>query len=832
MILQSLLDRLSKIFSASTEERAEELPQVDPSLVKEFDEILQAIREEASEKRGNLGQSEQYMALKKKPVTYRKAFLYFLLAQYQDKSPSYLSTESKLIGLFLRTDLAYQDSDFAYLIDVFKSFEGYTHVLPYKSLMNRLEAYVSQHGLSESLRKSVQKLRFEKGWVYAEELKLNRRLDLLLGDDAAKVLNTQDAFGKPFKVLLQDLSSRERNAWQMLLEHIAAEASQRIPSPEWQEQAHKIVAAIPQTSLMHILGHSLESLIEILNLHHRGTASEPYVDFMSKENVNLAQGLLWIIGIEQLGSLYPLVEEVGWKSFKKIPGYGPLSLKLGNAALYVLSVIPVEYAMARLTKLRGKIRRPGVVDRIESIIQDAAEKAGKMQDEMEEMLVPDFGLDVRQFYREKVGDCVARLEVAKINQVSLTWDRVNGKQLRTLPKGFKEKYELKIKELNLKKKEIQSTLQSQKKRIEGLFLKSRSWSFADWLPNYHEHTLVSFLSHKFIWLFEDGSNIRSAMYDGGNFIDCEGDVLDWLKDDTKVSLWHPIMADALEISRWRAYLMDRQIRQPFKQAFREVYRPLDHEKELGNYSDRFASHIVKQHNFKASCEIRGWRYAMCGDFDTQLTANLEIPHWNMQAKFELSTGSKVDNVQESVFLRYVFTDQITFHKTGKQLEIRDVPPVVFSEVMRDVDLFISSTSIGNDPTWIKKGEGQYQEYWDKYSFGDLNQTALTRKEVLKSIIPKQKIHNRAHFEANFLSIRGELAQYKIHFGSGHILVEPSKQYLHMIPDPSRKPSNIFIPFDEDPTLSIILSKAFVLAQDTKIKDRSILAKLKDSQVTE
>jgi hypothetical protein len=38
-------------------------------------------------------------------------------------------------------------------------------------------------------------------------------------------------------------------------------------------------------------------------------------------------------------------------------------------------------------------------------------------------------------------------------------------------------------------------------------------------------------------------------------------------------------------------------------------------------------------------------------------------------------------------------------------------------------------------------------------------------------------------------------------------------------------SEVFLPFEGDGVLSIILSKAFLLAEDDKIKDRSILSQI-------
>ena len=39
-------------------------------------------------------------------------------------------------------------------------------------------------------------------------------------------------------------------------------------------------------------------------------------------------------------------------------------------------------------------------------------------------------------------------------------------------------------------------------------------------------------------------------------------------------------------------------------------------------------------------------------------------------------------------------------------------------------------------------------------------------------------------------------------------------------------SGVFLPFEGDNTLSVILSKAFLLADDAKIKDPSIISQIK------
>ncbi|MCB0662810.1 MAG: hypothetical protein KDC24_08720, partial [Saprospiraceae bacterium] len=159
-----------------------------------------------------------------------------------------------------------------------------------------------------------------------------------------------------------------------------------------------------------------------------------------------------------------------------------------------------------------------------------------------------------------------------------------------------------------------------------------------------------------------------------------------------------------------------------------------------------------------------------------------------------------------------------------------VPKLVFSEIMRDIDLFVGVSSVGNDPEWMdKNGERQsYRDYWQSYSFGDLNEIAKTRKEILIGLLPRlTKIRDKATIEGKFMIIKGQLRTYKIHIGSGNILMEPNNQYLCIVPARSSNDTlkTQFIPFEGDRGLSIVLSKAFLLAEDDKITDGTITSQI-------
>jgi hypothetical protein len=75
-------------------------------------------------------------------------------------------------------------------------------------------------------------------------------------------------------------------------------------------------------------------------------------------------------------------------------------------------------------------------------------------------------------------------------------------------------------------------------------------------------------------------------------------------------------------------------------------------------------------------------------------------------------------------------------------------------------------------------------------------------------------------------VRGDLHTYKIHLGGANVLMEPGSHYLCIVPDRGRaawQKGPLYLPFDGDQTLAIILSKAQLLAADSKIPDATILS---------
>ncbi len=251
---------------------------------------------------------------------------------------------------------------------------------------------------------------------------------------------------------------------------------------------------------------------------------------------------------------------------------------------------------------------------------------------------------------------------------------------------------------------------------------------------------------------------------------------------------------------------------------RQVYLLTDAERATGTYSNRFAAHILRQHQFNALAATRGWRNKLRLMVDDSAPpATRELPHWGLRAEYWIHGEGDLcgdDTTDSGSYLRLT-TDQV------------DVPPLVLSEILRDVDLFVGVASIGNDPAWQDGGpEGRFQEYWTSYGFGELNQSAETRRVLLERLVPRLAIADRCTIEGRFLHVRGERHTYKIHLGSGNILRTPNDQYLCIVPTSNpAAPQTGYLPFEGDRMLAVILSKAVLLADDTGITDPTILSQL-------
>jgi hypothetical protein len=254
--------------------------------------------------------------------------------------------------------------------------------------------------------------------------------------------------------------------------------------------------------------------------------------------------------------------------------------------------------------------------------------------------------------------------VTGTSTTELRWIKPDGKRQKSVPKAVREHGAEELKEIKAAATDLRKMLPTQRDRIENLYLEQESWGYQVWRERYLDHPVVGTLARRLIWKFTTAQRTGAGVFYEGRIVGRDGHVLDWIDDSTSVELWHPMQEDPGVVLAWRDWLAELQIRQPFKQAHREVYLLTDAERTTRTYSNRFAAHVIKQHQFNALCAARGWKNKLRLMVDDEYPpATRELPAWGLRAEFwveGLGDNYRTDTTEASTYL-YLATDQVRLY---------------------------------------------------------------------------------------------------------------------------------------------------------------------------
>jgi hypothetical protein len=584
---------------------------------------------------------------------------------------------------------------------------------------------------------------------------------------------------------------------------------------------------------------------------------EPDPAIMSEVATLLGRAAVWMLAnwrdAETVAAVRRTAETTLLRLSSAQRGINYRSLTVANACILVLGEIATTEAVQALGRIKLKVRDERLVKQISTAMERAAVQAGMTVADLQELAVPTFGLDEVGVRTERLGDVAATLRVRSTTDVAVEFTRADGKAVKSVPAAVKADAEASaaLKELKATAKSIEEALPVQRQRIEQLYLTRRSWPLATWRERYLDHPLTGTLARRLIWTITvaDGTS-RTLMWHEGHLVDAAGVPGAGLADDHVVTLWHPIDTTPEEAAAWRAFLLRHRLVQPFRQAHRELYPLTDAEREGGTYSNRFAGHILRQHQSVALARLRGWQATMriWADVPNDKPTHVRMPDFDLGGElWTKAAGGDDPEVTDSQAYMFIATDQVRFsallpahhgaQDLGDTVALETVPARIFSEVMRDIDLFIGVASIGNDPTWRDGGAdalhpSQWRhtianDYWNRHAAAALDVAGESRKQLLAELLPSLGLADRCTLDDRCLHVRGQRHSYRIHLGSANILMDDNR-YLCIVPDSSAKDdaNDIYLPFEGDRMFSIILSKAMMLAADDKITNKHILAQIR------
>ena len=737
----------------------------------------------------------------------------------------YTKTEfAKMVAAqLLRARLPFQEQDVAAMAWIAARQSQLEYRFPTLSVIGLIERHCEGKRPSGALRRAIQafRVRVRGGRLPFGPSQASRkflaRLDALLEPTppgSARSL-PKGAWGERVKEWLDASDGSAEQDWHELLAHASTAGDKSKPNRKWIADAQAKISAV-----------GAEAVTDRLIAWLDETRPHPVNYDASLEAL---KGLVWMAVHLPHEDVAFAVGRFAGVCFTKVPGVGARSQKLGNACLLTLGAMaPAEGAVSELVRLKRKIKYASTREAIEKRLEEAADRCGESVDDLEQRSLPDFGLALSGETVVRYGEVAASVKL-DAEGVSLGWIGSDGKPRKSVPVAARRDHGPDVADLKRLVRDASTALSGQTAYLEASYLEDRSMPVDVWEERFLRHPLRRALAHALVWHVEhvehDAAPMTVLPVDGVPH-SLSGDEVA-LPKNAIVRLWHPLMSDANQVLAWRSALQDRGIVQPFKQAHREVYALTDAERQTRVYSNRFAAHILRQHQLRALCQARGWLYDLQGAWDSWNLPTRNLGRIGLAAEFHVEALLN-DDLSETYVALYLSSDQVRFMATdGAQLELVDVPPLVFSEIMRDVDLFVAVTSVANDPSWSDGGpEGRFRDYWHEHAFGELGETAATRRAVLQNVVPQLAISDRLKVTDKFLEVRGNRHNYQIHLGSGNIMILPANRYLCIVrAPPDRNARQVRLPFAGDAVLSTILSKAFLLAADDKIRDETILSQL-------
>lgn len=391
-----------------------------------------------------------------------------------------------------------------------------------------------------------------------------------------------------------------------------------------------------------------------------------------------------------------------------------------------------------------------------------------------------------------VGETSAGLELDETGRPQVTLRR-GDRVLKAVPRELRGSGELKA--LRARATELRRQSSRARASLEQAMVGGEPLT-GDELEELSRHPLLAPHLNRLVLVTDEFAGYMTR--DGRVLVD-HGGVRQALGRQETVRIAHPL--DLLKRGDWDLWQKDcmrRGVVQPFKQVFRELYVPTSAELEDRAVSRRYAGHQLQPGKALVLLGRRGWvthpdEGVRRTFHDADLTVTLGfLDGWGTPIEVEAPTLEEVRFVRRG---------------TWTAVPVEDVPPILFSEVMRDLDLVVSVAHIGGvDPEATAS-------------------TTEMRASLIAGTCELLDIAN-VRVEGRWALVDGQLGEYSVHLGSGVVHRRPGGS-ICIVPVHGQHRGRVFLPFaDDDPKTAEVLAKVLLLARDDEIKDPTILEQLR------
>lgn len=365
------------------------------------------------------------------------------------------------------------------------------------------------------------------------------------------------------------------------------------------------------------------------------------------------------------------------------------------------------------------------------------------------------------------------------------------KSIKSIPAPIKKKHAA-IAELAERATELRKKSSRIKMSLETAMCRGDAISASE-LVSLFDHAILAPQLSKIVLI---GDGIAGYPDKGGKVLRDYNGKLEPIKKNESLRIAHSTDLFARgDWDKWQHECFHAERVQPFKQVFRELYVVTKQEKKDQIRSQRFAGQQVGPRQAMALWNSRGWHTQ---DEVVKIFHDLSLIA-EVTFQYDYGTAAEIEGLT---------VEDVRFRKRDefKPMKLADVPPSVFSEVMRDVDLVVSVAHRGEvDP---------------EASASTVEMRSALIRETCQLLGLKNVTLKGTH-----AIIKGYYGDYSLHLGSAGIHRLPGGS-LAILPVHAQHRGRIFLPFaDDDPRTAEIVSKVLLLARDEEIQDPMILDQL-------
>jgi hypothetical protein len=264
--------------------------------------------------------------------------------------------------------------------------------------------------------------------------------------------------------------------------------------------------------------------------------------------------------------LKPLIRE--WPS-------NSLSVR-AQFGLECLRAIGSEQALMVLHFFSEKAKTSGLKEKAKQFMEEIAKEKGLTQEQLQDRIVPDLGLDERGQRLFDFGPRQFRATIGPDLKHRVIDEK--GDVKKDLPKPGKtddpSKAEVAAADWKVFKKQIKDVLDVQSAKLEKALKGRRFWSKADFETYLVKHPFMGCVAQTLLWAEQPGLTKVEKVFrinEDRQLVDANGDPVT-LSDNAPISIVHPILISEADLKTWQQTFADYEIMQPFTQLMKRLVR--------------------------------------------------------------------------------------------------------------------------------------------------------------------------------------------------------------------------------------------------------------------